>query len=570
MPDPDCCSSCDGVDVHSDDHERLPKDRQHSSDDNPLIGGYDPTPIPSAPDGYTVKFTFHRAQNLPMSDIKTRSSDPFLTATLTSDLPKRHKSDPDLFLRTPTIYNTTNPEWNTQWIVAGIPSTGFKVKCRLYDEDQRDADDRLGNVTVRVDRVRSSWPGLNYKSYTIKKRAGSKRAYLTHACLAMLDTDVDMDGFLFLSAEVIGKSEKPHGRMYTLGLTTYFRHFSPLIGILAGTKAPRDSIDENNHRVQRYDFQANQFQLEGPVPAEMYHRFVEFKPFVKGMFDNSGLRGHVLNRLLHHQHNRIYNFCQTTEYGTVRPCSEVATMQFLNMVHFAEGWRTFTYVLTLDGLFRFTETGKEYGIDLLSKHTMHSDVSIYIAYSGEFIVRRAHRSSNSDTQDYECGDSTLTPDTSDQESSTSASTLHSSDQESSLQTSTLEASSSSHDSTPREPNDFILIIDNDSGTYRPNGTLLPLLKAFLNKNLPGLHIETRECMDEAHIKMKAEQRELKKREGNHIQMVQYSDDDESSISSSDEESLDRRAQGKKMGKMDRIYAAIDDPKHALKCLIDGG
>ena len=58
------------------------------------------------------------------------------------------------------------------------------------------------------------------------------------------------------------------------------------------------------------------------------------------------------------------------------------------MVHYDEGGRIFTYVLTLDGLLRFTETGKEFGIDLLSKHTMHSDVNIYIACSGEFFVRR--------------------------------------------------------------------------------------------------------------------------------------------------------------------------------------
>ena len=52
------------------------------------------------------------------------------------------------------------------------------------------------------------------------------------------------------------------------------------------------------------------------------------------------------------------------------------TLQFLKMVHYDQGGRIFTYVITLDGLFRFTETGKEFGIDLLSKHTMHSDVNV--------------------------------------------------------------------------------------------------------------------------------------------------------------------------------------------------
>jgi hypothetical protein len=52
------------------------------------------------------------------------------------------------------------------------------------------------------------------------------------------------------------------------------------------------------------------------------------------------------------------------------------TLRFLRMAHFDQGGRMFTYVLTLNGLLRFTETGEEFGIDLLSKHTMHSDVNV--------------------------------------------------------------------------------------------------------------------------------------------------------------------------------------------------
>ena len=52
------------------------------------------------------------------------------------------------------------------------------------------------------------------------------------------------------------------------------------------------------------------------------------------------------------------------------------TLAFLKMTHFDQGGRLFTYVLSLDGLLRFTETGEEFGIDLLSKHSMHSDVTV--------------------------------------------------------------------------------------------------------------------------------------------------------------------------------------------------
>ena len=95
------------------------------------------------------------------------------------------------------------------------------------------------------------------------------------------------------------------------------------------------------------------------------------------MFQGTGFRGTILNKALHHQHERIYKYNSNTEFGTFSdgPGNDM-TLQFLEMVHYDQGGRIFTYVITLDGMFRFTETGKEFGIDLLSKHTMHSDVNV--------------------------------------------------------------------------------------------------------------------------------------------------------------------------------------------------
>merc|ERR1712093_759250 len=461
-------------------------------------GGFDATPIPFAPDAYTIKFTFHRAKNLPVSDLNSRSSDPYIHATLTSALAKRHKEDPDLVIRTPTVHKNTDPVWDTEWIVAGIPSSGFRLKCRLYDEDSSDHDDRLGNVTVYVNRIGPDWQGIRDESFDIKKR------------------------------------------MYTVGLTSWVKHYSPMIGRIAGTKAPGSSqgqsgnSQESKPKTEKYDFQANQFQLEGPVPAELYHRFVEFKPFVKGMFSKAGLRGRVLNHALHHQHASVYNFSNTTEYGTVKPRSEEAALQFLKMVHFDEGGRIFTYVLTLDGLLRFTETGKEFGIDLLSKHTMHSDVNIYIACSGEFFVRRLqHPEKSATSPEQETHPNSDIP------------------------------GGAPNSAPPKNPRSYELVIDNDSGTYRPKGAVLPQLKELLKRNFPGLHIVTKECTDDELTKMKEEQRERKKKEGRNIHMVQNSDDE---ISSSDEEALDRH---EKKSRRTRALDAIEDPKKAAKDLMPG-
>jgi len=207
------------------------------------------------------------------------------------------------------------------------------------------------------------------------------------------------------------------------------------------------------------------------------------------------------------------------------------------MVHYDEGGRIFTYVLTLDGLLRFTETGKEFGIDLLSKHTMHSDVNIYIACSGEFFVRRlSHPEEPTEAPNQETHPNEDVP------------------------------GGPPDSPPPKDPQAYELVIDNDSGTYRPKGDLLPKLKTFLNENFPGLHVVVKECTDDTLSKMKDEQRQRKKKEGQNIEMVQNSDDE---ISSSDEETLEKKGKGRKKTPKQRAFDALEDPTKAIKDLIPG-
>ncbi|ORY66540.1 uncharacterized protein BCR38DRAFT_340085 [Pseudomassariella vexata] len=519
-------------------------------------GGYDTTPIPKAPPGYAIKFTFHRATNLPAADIGSHASDPFIESTLTSSLPKRHKEDPDLFHRTRTIRRTVDPEWEEDWIVANVPASGFKLKCRLYDEDWPDHNDRLGNVTIIVSRVDETWNGFSQREFEVKKRVGSKRAYLLKAASAAFNADVTMTPSLFVSATVLGVSDPPHGQMYTLGPTRYFRHFSPMIGRLAGVQVNKDEdhdsnangatsyepkapegdqdkqIKQGDKKTQKYDFQANEIQLQGPVPEKLYHRYVEFRPLIGLMFSRSGIRGRILHKALAHQHGRIYNFDSSTEYGQFKPCSEEATLQFLKLVHFDQGGRLFTYVLTLDGLFRFTETGKEFGIDLLSKHSMHSDVATYIACSGEFFVRRLKKPTASEdpkpdqpthpTQELSGGPPRGPP--------------------------------------PTKPEYYQLVIDNDSGTYRPEKSVLPELQKFLQRNFPGLGVVTLGCDDEEDQKLKEKQRKVKRQEGENIHMVLNRSPSSSSMSSddvSDPEELEQSAGAGRKSKKERMLDALE-------------
>ncbi|KAJ8130334.1 hypothetical protein O1611_g3296 [Lasiodiplodia mahajangana] len=454
-------------------------------------GGFDPTPFRDAPPGYTVKFTFHRAENLPTADISTGASDPFLTATLSTALPKRHKEDADLCYRTRTIRRCLEPQWDEEWIVANVPSTGFRLKCRLYDEDWPDHNDRLGNVTIYVSGINESWRGFSSPGnvFDVKKRMGSKRAYALKAAASAFHKDVSMTPRLYVSAEVVGKSDPPHGQIYTVGPTYYFKHFSPMIGRMTGIKVNKDEAadaqgDDNtssaekdgkhaNKKAQKYDFQANEIQLAGPVPEKLYHRFVEFRPIIGLLFQSTGLRGHILNKALHHQHDRIYNFDKSTEWGTFKPCSEEASLQFLKLVHFDEG--------------------------------AHHEVD----------------------------------------------------------------GRSSKEIPPAKPQYYQLIIDNDSGTYRPDKSVLPDLRQFLERNFPGLKIVTPACDDPDHQKLKEHQRNLRKKTGRNIRMVLNRSPSASSFSSSDISHLDDMEEAGDEGrksKKERAWEILEEPRRIKEAL----
>ena len=202
-------------------------------------GGFDDSPIPRARPGFTVKFTFHRAASLPMADINSMSSDPYIMAQLNTHLQTRHKQDPHMRFRTPTIRRSTDPVWNAEWIVANVPASGFALKARIYDEDPADHDDRLGNVHVHVDSISEDWDGIKERPFKIKKRMGSKRAYLVRGCAAMFSSNIQLSGKLIVSVEVLGKTDADDGgRTWTIGPCNWSQHLSPMIGRLTGTKEP--------------------------------------------------------------------------------------------------------------------------------------------------------------------------------------------------------------------------------------------------------------------------------------------------------------------------------------------
>ena len=172
----------------------------------------------------------------------------------------------------------------------------------------------------------------------------------------------------------------------------------------------------------------------------------------------------------------------------------------------------------------------EFGIDMLSKHSMHSDCDNYIAYSGEFFIRRLRNPRK-----------TASPDAQETHPPVE-----------------IEGGPPNED-PPNDPAYYILIIDNDSGTYRPNAELLPQLKEYMQKNLPGIHIITLDCQkdEEKMQRWKKEQRERKKAEGSGQILIQG---DDSSISSSEYSELEEQERifsgGRKMSKREKIEKKI--------------
>ena len=203
------------------------------------------------------------------------------------------------------------------------------------------------------------------------------------------------------------------------------------------------------------------------------------------MFTKSGIKGRLLYRALHHQYATIYEYGRDTEWGVVEPPDDDGNVRrafaekFLRMTSFGTEGRMFTYVVTLDGEMRFTETGEEFAIEFLSKHSMHADGAKEIAYSGEFFVRlmEEHEGDSGGRGVGEPGGG---------------------------------------EPQDEDPKHYELVIDNDSGTYRPRKELLPTLEGFLasDDNFGGLgRVLTVDGFDETLGKWKEERKEAKRKAG---------------------------------------------------------
>lgn len=157
-------------------------------------------PLPSSPLPTTITYppttmdpprnisiTFCRAEHLPIADISSLSSDPYVSATLQTPFSDRDNlHSPPLRFRTPTERCTLQPKWDWHWNVGNVPRFGTKLHVHVMDEDCRDHDDRLGHVTIDFADL-GNWEGedaVNENWYKLKKKGASKKAAVLRLCAA--------------------------------------------------------------------------------------------------------------------------------------------------------------------------------------------------------------------------------------------------------------------------------------------------------------------------------------------------------------------------------------------------
>ena len=215
------------------------------SSEKQWAGGYDSTRLRSSKGPtYTIKITFHRASNLPISDFGSCSADPYILAQINTSLPTRRPEDPLFRFRSRTIQRSLDPEWSQTWIVAGVPESGMKLKARLYDEDPDDQDDCMGKVEYETGRLDENWRGPKEQNFKVRKTGANLRAYTLRWCSTVVHRNRELHAHLVMSMEVLGRTKQEMGKVYTLN-NYWFIHYSPMIGRLAGTKLREGGVEKS-------------------------------------------------------------------------------------------------------------------------------------------------------------------------------------------------------------------------------------------------------------------------------------------------------------------------------------
>ncbi|KAF7314993.1 C2 domain-containing protein [Mycena indigotica] len=225
-------------------------------------------------------------------------------------------------------------------------------------------------------------------------------------------------------------TEDPKASPYTFdGPIRFSRHFSPTVGFLTNSTS-----DDRARLYSTWKMYIKGVQLFfGDTVQQWNHGYKAaqniFGPGPSSMAVRSGIMG---------GHRLLYARATTNQFGVIEAGHEILGL-------LRGGTRVkpavYTYIISAeDDSLRFSETGAAFFVDFASKHALHANCHPCVRYSGEFHPRPAG------------------------------------------------GWAAFRESTNDGDVEWELVVDNNSGTYSPDKTLLPTLKALLEYNFTGMRV----------------------------------------------------------------------------------
>lgn len=334
-----------------------------------------------------------RAEGLKNADLFGKS-DPYVLGEVLVGL-----RNPVLF-RTGIVWNTLNPKWNQEIVLANIPK-GTKIVLTVMDKDHLSEDDFLGEVQLDL-------PDKGPEMSPVQ------RAYRLHN---KGQPDKPVQGTLYLTVQFCTSHEP--GEPRCSGPSRYVRHISAIGGVVTGSLCDEAMLN--------FAFYVYKVYMHG-IPEAFAFKKQKWNTKYKAaqaIFGSSpSAKG--LKSSIRIQHQSMYRWGQQSRQGFIKSADD-----FLRLIHYGKRqgqMRYFTYVL-LDDSLRFSETGCAFFTDMLSKHALHSGAAPEVYFAGEFCV------------------------------------------------------------IEKEDGSYKMIVDNNSGTYAPDDSNLPVVKSLLTRELMGLEVE---------------------------------------------------------------------------------
>ncbi|EWC44284.1 hypothetical protein DRE_01110 [Drechslerella stenobrocha 248] len=376
--------------------------------------------------------------------------------------------------RTSTHRATRDPRWDERWRFGGVRE-GTYLKMKVFDEDAKSrSDDKLGSIKLVLTDLEPLLDGQEHvRNIPIRRHKGQKHVQIFTAVFDFCNPDAHVKApapHITVKLQLLPSNSSDILHIHLQNPTCYSVHYSSLANLVATTPSRKqDTPQKTDSTTHSTSFKAYKISLIHPPPYPTL-QFEADLAHAKA-FDPSKFHYRVFRHLVRKQYQNIYGHDRNTVYGhwwntdTVGP----GLVELLQPVEN----KLFTFIITLDGEWRFCETGNEYKINHLSKHGMHADGKAKVVWAGEFFLRldTIEDSDECDAAMYNPGGEKVDP-------------------------------------TKRGLNRarrWRIYLDNDSGTYSPSNEKLGDFRDFMARNLQGIEVVVKNFEDEALNKGKEEQ-----------------------------------------------------------------